>query len=33
MIIYVWCRKQDANKIFLQETHSTRDKEKQYKAE
>ena len=31
--IFAWCRKQNANIIFLQETHSTRDKEKQWKAE
>ena len=27
--IFAWCRKQNANIIFLQETHSTREKEKQ----
>ena len=31
--LFAWCRKQNANIIFLQETHSTRDKEKQWKAE
>ena len=31
--IFAWCRKQNANIIFLQETHSTCDKEKQWKAE
>ena len=31
--IFAWCRKQNANIIFLQETHSTRDKEKKRKAE
>lgn len=31
--IFAWCRKQNANIIFLQETHSTSDKEKQWKAE
>ena len=31
--IFAWCRKQNANIIFLQETHSTHDKEKQWKAE
>ena len=31
--LFAWCRKQNANIIFLQETHSTRDKEKKRKAE
>lgn len=31
--IFTWCRKQNANIIFLQETHSTCDKEKQWEAE
>ena len=31
--IFAWCRKQNANTIFLQEIHSTCDKEKQRKAE
>ena len=31
--VFAWCRKQSANIIFLQETHSTSDKEKQWKAE
>ena len=31
--LFAWCRKQNADIIFLQETHSTRDKEKQWKAE
>ena len=31
--IFAWCRKQNANRIFLQKTHSSRDKEKQWKAE
>ena len=31
--IFAWCRKQNANVIFLQETHSTDDSEKQWKAE
>ena len=31
--IFAWCRKQNANIIFLQESHSTHDKEKQWKAE
>ena len=31
--MFTWCRKQKASIIFLQETHSTIDKEKQWKAE
>ena len=31
--VFTWCRKQKASIIFLQETHSTKDKEKQWKAE
>ena len=31
--IFAWCRKQNANIIFLQETHSTGNNEKQWKAE
>ena len=31
--VFTWCRKQKASIIFLQETHSTIDKEKQWKAE
>ena len=31
--MFTWCRKQKASVIFLQETHSTADKEKQWKAE
>ena len=31
--IFAWCRKQNTNIIFLQETHSTHEKEKQWKAE
>ena len=31
--MFTWCRNQKANIIFLQETHSTADKEKQWKAE
>ena len=31
--IFAWCRKQNANIIFLQETHSTRDRKKQWRAE
>ena len=31
--LFAWCRKQKANIIFLQETHSTAKKEKQWKAE
>ena len=31
--IFAWCRKQNANIIFLQETHSTVNSEKQWKAE
>ena len=27
--IFAWSRKQNENILFLQETHSTRDKEKQ----
>lgn len=31
--IFAWCRKQNANIIFLQETHSTGNNDKQWKAE
>ena len=31
--ILTWCKKQKGSIIFLQETHSTADKEKQWKAE
>lgn len=31
--ILTWCRKQKVDIIFLQETHSTIEKEKQWKAE
>ena len=31
--VFTWCRKQKSSIIFLQETHSTIDKEKQWKAE
>ena len=31
--IFAWCRKQNAHIIFLQETHSTVNSEKQWKAE
>ena len=31
--IFAWCRKQNANTIFLQETNSTGNNEKQWKAE
>ena len=31
--IFAWCRKQNPNIIFLQETHSTGNNEKQWKAE
>ena len=31
--IFAWCRKPNANIIFLQETHSTHEKEKQWKSE
>ena len=31
--MFTWCTKQKASIIFLQETHSTIDKEKQWKAE
>ena len=31
--MFTWCKKQKASIIFLQETHSTEDKEKQWKAE
>ena len=31
--MFTWCRKQKASIILLQETHSTADKEKQWKAE
>ena len=31
--VFTWCRKQKASIIFLQETHSTVDKEKQWKYE
>ena len=31
--IFAWCRKQNANIIFLQETQSTGNNEKQWKAE
>ena len=30
---FAWCRKQNANIIFLQEMHSTENNEKQWKAE
>ena len=31
--IYTWCRKQKADLIFLQETHSTKNSESQWKKE
>ena len=31
--IYTWCRKQKADLIFLQETHSTKTTESQWKTE
>ena len=31
--VFTWCRKQKASIIFLQDTHSTKDKEKQWKVE
>ena len=31
--VFTWCRKQKVSIIFLQEMHSTIDKEKQWKAE
>ena len=31
--ILTWCKKQKGSIIFLQETHSTADKEKQWKAD
>ena len=31
--VFTWCRKQKASIIFLQEMHSTKDKEKQWKVE
>ena len=31
--IFAWCRKQNAHIVFLQETHSTVNSEKQWKAE
>lgn len=32
-VIFAWCRKKNANIIFLQETHSTGNNEKQWKAD
>ena len=32
-MIYTWCRKQKADFIFLQETHSKKDSERQWKNE
>jgi len=32
-MIYSWCRKKNTNKIFLRETHSTKEEETQWRNE
>lgn len=32
-MIYTWCRKKNTNKIFLRETHSTKEEETQWRNE